>query len=373
VSAVEDSFEDQVAGSTRRRHPTVGASPTAARVDALRVRQQLRSSGIDQRHVAALAELGGNWPPILVWGQHPDLVLDGAHRLAAARKLGHDTVQVVTFHGTADEAFVETVRRNIAHGLPLSVPDRTSAGLQILDQHPEWSDRRIAEACGLSPHTVARLRGSLAPTDTSRGEVAATHTPPEDVVESLSTPPTRTRQPKAQTPCATNRPGPTDRVVAIESRLGRDGKSRPAQPGLLRDRVVEALKANPGGSLRQIARVAKVSPETVRRIRREFEEPDGPDIKFLAAMRAPAEADTDWREDPALRGNAELVTWLDLTDPSGDLETLAFSVPLSRVYQLSDEARRRAARWIAFAEALESRARGCSRGYPPLSLQASEP
>jgi hypothetical protein len=130
---------------------------------------------------------------------------------------------------------------------------------------------------------------------------------------------------------------------------------------MLRERVIEALRANPNGSLRQIATVAKVSPETVRRIRKEVEQPCGPDISVLAALRAPAECETDWHEDPALQANPDLVAWLDDTDPTGDLESFALSVPLSRVYELADEARRRAGRWAAFAEVLESRAR--SRGY----------
>jgi transcriptional regulator with XRE-family HTH domain len=306
--------------------------------------------------------LGGSWPPLLVWAQNPEVVLDGAHRLAAARKLGHDTVQVVAFDGTADEAFIETVRRNISHGLPLSVPDRTRAGLQILQRHPNWSDRRIAEASGLSPHTIARLRSSPPP---ESEPVADARTKERSATSLVGTGRTGRgdRPVRHPAPFAADRPIPADRIVAIESRLGRDGKNRPAQPGLLRDRVMEALKANPGASLRQIAGVAHVSPETVRRIRREVEQPGGPGISVLAALRAPDEADTDWREDPALGANDALISWLDRTDPSGDIEAFALGVPLSRVYQLADEARRRAARWAAFAEILEGRARARTSGY----------
>jgi ParB-like chromosome segregation protein Spo0J len=323
VSVAAGSFEDQV---------------LLAKVDALVVRNHLRSEGLDASHVAAFCELEGQWPPLLVWGRHPEVVLDGAHRLAAARKLGHETVQVVVFDGDADQAFVEAVRRNVDHGLPLTVSDRARAGEHLLRRHPDWSDRRIAEVCGLSPHTVAKLRTEL---PSARG----TAKPPVE------------RSAKVVEPCS------AERIVDLESRLGRDGKARPAQAGLLRERVVEALRANPGGSLRQIASVAKVSPETVRRIRKEVDQPTGPEISVLAALRAPAECDTDWREDPALRENPGLVSWLDGTDPAGDLEGLALGVPLSRVYELADEARRRAGRWAAFAEVLESRARSCRRDY----------
>ena len=343
-----------VAGSLEHQAPFDDLA-SAARVDTLVVRNHLRSEGVDESHVAALCELEGRWAPLLIWARDPKVVLDGAHRLAAARRLGHDTVQVVAFEGNADQAFVEAVRRNIGHGLPLSVADRTRAAEHILRRHRDWSDRRIAGACGLSPHTVAKLRVPVR--QARKASPAITPGQPDGPTRSKAVISTSELRKSAGVVhrCA------DDRIVDIESRLGRDGKARPAQPGLLRERVVEALRANPTGSLRQIAGVAKVSPETVRRIRKEIDAPDGPDISILAALRAPEECDTDWRDDPALQSNGDLVCWLDQTDPAGDLESFALSVPLSRVYGLADEARRRAGRWAAFAEVLESRAR--SRGY----------
>lgn len=322
-----------------------GDEGALASVEHLQVRHHLRSAGLDEAHVETLAELDGKWPPLLVWADHPSVVIDGAHRLAAARRLGHPTVQVVAFHGTADEAFVEAVRRNVGHGLPLSVGDRTTAGQQILARHPDWSDRRIAEACALSPHTVARLRSSpkgprpAPPPFAPRPEGARKES--AIVLQSAGT------------------------VVDIESRLGRDGRCRPAQPGVIRERVVEALQANPGGSLREIASVAKVSPETVRRIRREFDGGSAPAVGLLP--RAPSGPAGDWREDPAMASSPELsdlVEWLERTEPGTELASYAGAVPLSRVYELADEGRRRAAFWTAFATALESRARGRAYSLP---------
>ena len=375
MSVVAGSLEDQVpfakrrlragkvngAGKPNRSPSTNGGAASAARVDTLVVGNHLRAGGLDEGHVAAFCELEGRWPPLLVWARQPEVVLDGAHRLAAARRLGHDTVQVFAFDGNADQAFVEAVRRNIGHGLPLSVADRTRAGEHVLHRNPDWSNRRIAEVCGLSPHTVAKLRVGPPPTGRKSVRITAGSSVPAAA-------PVAARQSKAVVRSAGREPVAErdqtcgdDRIIDIESRWGRDGKARPAQPGLLRERVVEAIRANPGGSLRQIASVAKVSPETVRRIRKEVDQPEGPDISILAALRAPAESGTDWHDDPALRSNPHLVSWLDDTDPSGDLESFALGVPLSRVYELADEARRRAGRWAAFAEVLESRVR--SRGY----------
>lgn len=319
-----------------------------ASVDLLQVRHQLRAAGLDESHVAALAELDGKWPPVLVWADQPNVILDGAHRLAAAKRLGYSTVLVTVFRGSADEAFIEAVRRNVGHGLPLSVADRTRAGQQILARHPDWSDRRIAEACALSPHTVARLRASRA---TQGRSVAASRA--AAVAGSGA---------RKESAVVVERAGT---VVDIESRLGRDGRCRPAQPGVVRERVVEALEANPGGSLREIASVAKVSPETVRRIRREVE--GSPPATIGLLPRVPPAAAGVWRDDPAMASSPELsdlVAWLDRTEPGAELASYAGAVPLSRVYELADEGRRRAAFWTAFATALEARARGRAYSLP---------
>lgn len=325
---------------------------TPAPVEQLKVGHHLRAGGLDESHVGALAELEGRWPPLLVWAEQPnavpDVVIDGAHRLAAARKLGHPTVSVVVFHGTADEAFVEAVRSNVGHGLPLSMADRTRAGERILANHPDWSDRRIAEACALSPHTVARLRSSHPGARTATAPLAPVGTSPGAA--------------RKESAAVVERAGT---VVDIESRLGRDGRCRPAQPGMVRERVVEALRANPGGSLREIAGVAKVSPETVRRIRREVDGAPPPAIGVLP--RVPPRPAGDWRDDPAMASSpelSELIEWLERTEPGSELASHAGAVPLSRVYELADEGRRRAAFWSAFATALEARARGRAYSLP---------
>jgi hypothetical protein len=82
------------------------------------------------------------------------------HRLAAAKKLKLDTVDVQYFDGDAEEAFVTAVRLNVVHGLPLSLADRRTAATRIMRSHAEWSDRKIARLVGLSPKTVGAVRRS---------------------------------------------------------------------------------------------------------------------------------------------------------------------------------------------------------------------
>ena len=72
-------------------------------IEGISYGESVRSQGLDVAQVALLAELEGYWPPILVWGEN-NQVIDGAHRIAAARRLGHTRVVALRFIGTAEEA-----------------------------------------------------------------------------------------------------------------------------------------------------------------------------------------------------------------------------------------------------------------------------
>src|SRR6266516_639835 len=106
--------------SMRATAPTrpVAAGDAELSLDALRVGPSFREEGLDSGHVATLAELGGAWPPIVV-RRDDRSVVDGQHRVAAARRLGLRRLQVTWFDGSAEDAFVEFVRCNVGHGLPL--------------------------------------------------------------------------------------------------------------------------------------------------------------------------------------------------------------------------------------------------------------
>jgi len=313
---------------------------------ALRVGTGVRSGGLDEAHVALLMETD-EWPPIVVWGDDW-WVLDGAHRLEAARRLGRERVAAIRFSGTADEAFVESVRLNVGHGLPLSMRDRRKAALQVLARHGDWSDRRIASLCGLSARSIARLRGA-------ESEERAQ----EDGV-----------------------------VVALQQRVGRDGKARPVQPGEVRNRIRRALEENPDGSLRAIAAIAGTSPETVRTVRAQLAGADssgkrlgiaprprpeaklediGPALRpdWVDGSRDPdafphrAHAD-EWNSHPAFLASAdgvEFASWFRSNAVGEDWRRHVWAVPLGHVYEVVDEARRRAACWTSFASLLESRTR----------------
>jgi ParB-like chromosome segregation protein Spo0J len=299
-------------------------------VDEIVVGPLIRAAGVRAEHVDALSELDGRWPPIVVTADD-HVVVDGVHRLEAARKLGMRRVSCMLFRGEGGDAFAEAVRLNVRQGLPLSFDDRERAAREVLHAHPQWSDRRIAELCGLAHGTVARLRSVCASGD----------------------------------------------AVHLDTREGRDGRARPVDPAAVRSAIRDAIVEHPDASLRAIARLVGSTPSTVRSVRARMTDGSERVLSELptAAYRREAIAHDDERtgellafsgvaarvlsDDSALNNTPErraFVDWFERTAIEDDWSAFVGGPPLSRVYELSDEARRRADRWRAFADALERRA-----------------
>ena len=293
-------------------------------LNELKVDHSLREDGVDPRHVELLSEIEGHWSPVLVWG--PDnLVVDGAHRVAAAKRLGLATILAQSFDGSKVDAFVESVQRNSQHGLPLTLRDRIRATRRIVQIHPEWSDRRIAKVCGLSSTTVGRVR---------RDTFTADAVPPL-------------------------------------TRIGMDGRKHPVEPGTTRQRVMKALEHNPTGSLRTIAAVACASPETVRTVRNSLQTDrvigsNEPVRSRQATPRTVEQVQPTQRTsvlkhvngDSALTSctNSErLLKWLESASMIQRWPDYVDLIPLGRIYELADEAMGLSEQWVSFARALEAR------------------
>jgi hypothetical protein len=176
-----------------------GRSVTRLAISDLRAADSPRLNGVNEEHVRILAESDANLPPILVH-RTTMRVIDGTHRIRAAQLRGDDTIEVCYFDGTEYDAFLLGIRENITHGLPLNLADRRAAASHILELSPQWSDRAIAAAAGLSGKTVGVLR----------------------------------RQ------CS------NDQAVT-QTRVGRDGRLRRTNPGKVRKRASHCL-AEPSGS-----------------------------------------------------------------------------------------------------------------------------
>lgn len=215
--------------------------------------------------------------------------------------------------------------------------DRKAQAAQLLREQAGLSDRSIGRQCGLSPATVASLRA------------AASH-PEEDPSE-----------------------GDGGTV-----RLGRDGRSRPVDGGALRHRIASAIQDDPDASLRTIARRVGASPETVRSVRIQLAQGDDPgpsvgttrpttamkavthlyepDDLLLRSRATPART---WQDDSACSSTSDgaaFAAWFEQHSLDGyGWREFVHAVPLSRVYEIVDEARRRSTEWTGFAQALEAR------------------
>lgn len=188
-------------------------------ISSLSTADSPRLSGADQEHVAALAAVQTPLPPITV--HRPTMrIIDGLHRVRAAELRGQSKIAARFFDGDAADAFVLAVESNIAHGLPLTTADRKRAAGRIIGTHPQWSDRMIASVTGIAPGTVAEIRRQ-----SQHGEAGRT------------------------------------------SRIGQDGRVRPVSGAEGRRLASEIIAENPSLSLRQVARAARISPETVRDVR----------------------------------------------------------------------------------------------------------
>ncbi len=272
-----------------------------------------RQTKVDPDHVATLVDVVDRLPPVVV-DERTLTVIDGIHRLEAFRTLGRSHIPVVMFRGDEMEALVTAIQANIKHGKPLSRSERQAAARVVLDRCPERSDRWVGEVCGLSHTTVALLRRSLISAD-------------------------------------------------ARVRTGRDGRRRPVDPSPGQAAVVRVLEDNPAASIRQAAGVAGVAPSTVQRVaaglaksqnQAPLAEAVGQPTTPAPACAAPA-GGLGYQSSPQ---DVDAVSWLARTAVTlEDLRAHLGGLPLSRIYEVADECRRRARTWAEMADVLEARVR----------------
>ena len=286
-----------------------------------------RLDGAEPGHVRLLASAWGELPPIVV--HRPTLeVIDGLHRLRAAEARGDESIAVEFFDGTANEAFLLAVRSNLGHGLPLTHADRLAAAVRIIDGYPDWSDRRVAAASGLSARAVAGVRART----TECGEVMG--------------------------------------------RVGLDGRVRPVDPAAGRVRAAELLARRPEASVREIAAAAGIGLGTAQDVRERLR--TGRDL-LPARLRNHGHADEErpaagrgrptdlefgqvvamLRRDPSLRlteaGRAVLRLLGAHFIGDSEWDRLVGSVPPHCGSGLAQAARHCSEVWARFATEVESR------------------
>jgi ParB-like chromosome segregation protein Spo0J len=224
VRAVTSSVSVGVPEHTEASSAEQNNSISLVAIDALRAADSPRLAGENSEHVRALAEADSALQPIVVH-RKTMRVVDGMHRLSAARLRGQAEIEVIFVTGDKMDLFVLAVQSNVKHGLPLTLADRKAAASRILASHSHWSDRRIASVTGLSPSTVGTIRSHS-----------------------------------------------TDGVGHSDRRQGVDGAERPLSTAAGRSRAWELLTERPNASVREIAAIAGISPSTVHDVRQRLRE-----------------------------------------------------------------------------------------------------
>jgi ParB-like chromosome segregation protein Spo0J len=306
-----------------------------------------RLLGIDEEHIRRLAEMETTLPPILVH-RETMRVIDGMHRLRAAMLTGKGEIQVEFFDGSEEEAFIQSVRANIVHGLPLTLADRRAAAARILSTHPHLSDRAIGAYTGLSDKTVSAIRARS-----------------------------------------------TSEITQLSRRVGADGRVRPLNNQEGRRRAAEVIAARPTASLREVAATAGISVGTAHDVRKRLRRGESPvrtmdsnihrhnGQRTLSTDEEPADVESadkpktppaehkedidthailhNLARDPALRqtdAGRELLRWLHThVISTGDWDRLLGAVPPYRLKSLATLALLCGDAWRQFAHELECRER----------------
>jgi len=116
---------------------------------------------VDPNRVQAISQSDpATWPPITVTKDEDGYlwILDGAHRVVAARNLGLKelpaTVEPWPGDGSEEAAYLRSLELNLRHGFPISVEDRKEWARRLKQKHPDYSESIIACIVGLAKSTV---------------------------------------------------------------------------------------------------------------------------------------------------------------------------------------------------------------------------
>lgn len=128
-------------------------------VHDLHRRHQVRRA-LDLDHVDRLVEVLDRCPPIVISSDR--WLVDGEHRVAAARRLGVDELPAVVLPIAVapGDDLISAIEANASHGLPLTRQERRDAVAVILDVRPELSDRETARICGVARSVVVAVRNN---------------------------------------------------------------------------------------------------------------------------------------------------------------------------------------------------------------------
>lgn len=319
------------------------------KVSQLQASWSPRRVGVDSAHVEVLAQVGADLPPILVHRTTMQVV-DGMHRVAAARARGAETIEAKLVDGNVNDVFVLAVRANVAHGLALTLAERKSAALGMLASHAEWSDRLIAAATGLSNKTVGAIRRNT-----------------------------------------------TEEDSQLAPRIGRDGKHRPMSNTQGRNAAAELFRRDPHATVASVAAASGLSIGTVRDVRTRVLRGEDPaprrrERNSAAEMPRGKPAPTDrtrksppgdsdsptlifdrLRRDPTLRfsenGRGLLRALSVLMASTRECTSLVGLIPPHSVVLVAQLARQHASEWSGLADRLEANPDSVDTIHPLAELE----
>lgn len=115
-------------------------------------------------------EEGVRFPPVELMHDGLDYwVIDGFHRILAANQTGLMELNANVRNGTQRDAILASCQANATHGVQRTNEDKRKAVTTLLsdEEWNQWSDRAIAEACGVSNTMVSKYRPQLSTVDSS--------------------------------------------------------------------------------------------------------------------------------------------------------------------------------------------------------------
>ena len=295
--------------------PAVGDDETTnvtIALERLRPGIMLRASGLDEAYAVRLAELDVEFEPIVVQ-RHTLRIIDGLHRWRATQLRGRADIIASLVDVDEDGAYLQAIRANAAHGLPLELADRKDAAAHLIAIKPEWSDRAVGREVGLSGKTVASIRR-------------------------------------------------TERADSRTARRGIDGRVRPINAAAGRRLAVEILARRPDASLREVAKAAGISASTVRHVKEKIRRGEDPIARRTGGTKEPAKSPSaptvdpsDLRtmlgslmRDPSLRYTQvgrTVLSWLRLQAELTQEDALMQALPAHCLQRIAELSRQNALRW----------------------------
>lgn len=122
------------------------------------------------RELAGHLDDGADLPPVVVfYDGHDHWLADGFHRVRGYVIAGRTEIPVDVRQGAKRDAVLFSVGANATHGLRRSNADKRRAVEVLLrdEEWQKWTDRKIAEACGVSHPFVATVRSAVVTVTTS--------------------------------------------------------------------------------------------------------------------------------------------------------------------------------------------------------------